>query len=90
MCVQTTVCTTDATTDRARNGTMAAHSSVAVKTRDTTITSAPPGRSKLAGNWIALASIPEGKGTGGRVEGWAGRGGWGDAEGKSARARIFY
>lgn len=69
---------------------MAAHSNVAVKTRDTIITSAPPGRSKRAGNWIALASVPEGRGTGGRVEGSAGRGGWGVAEGKSSRARIFY
>ena len=56
---------------------MAAHSNVAVKTRDTNITSAPPGRSKRAGNWIALASVPEGRGTGGRVEGWAERGGVG-------------
>ena len=68
---------------------MAAHSNVAVKTRDTNITSAPPGRSKRAGNWIALASVPEGRGTGERVEWWAGRGGWGVLKGKAPGPEYF-
>ena len=47
MCVQTTVCTTDVTTDRVRNGKMVAHSSVAVKTQETSIISVRRGKLSL-------------------------------------------
>ena len=45
-CVQTIVCTTAATTDRERNGTMAALSGVAVRTPGTSTTSAHRGTSE--------------------------------------------
>jgi len=47
VCVQTTVCTTDVTTDRVRNGKMVAHSSVAVKTQETSIISVRRGNLSL-------------------------------------------
>ena len=47
VCVQTTVCTMAVTTDRVRNGKTAAHSSVAVKTQETSIISVRRGKLSL-------------------------------------------